>query len=162
MADGAPGTPAPFLVRAKELGVLLSKASRAQVDAGAARSPTPDDVRANTLANAKRPRGGSPDPADCEAGARAEKRLRRGASVRFERVVRVRVQAGAGVHRRHDAAAAQAEQDEEPAGRMCCPADCDVQTKTADGPDLVSQVVSNLLIAVAEQRVRAVCACVYV
>ena len=27
MADGAPGTPAPFLVRAKELGVLLSKAT---------------------------------------------------------------------------------------------------------------------------------------
>ena len=60
----------PFLTRSKEIGVLLSKEARAQADAGAAaRSPTPDDLRANTLANAKRPRGGSPDPADCEAGA---------------------------------------------------------------------------------------------
>jgi hypothetical protein len=31
-----------------------------------------------------------------------------------------------------------------------------VQTKMADGPNLVSQVVSNLMIAIAEQRVRKV------
>ncbi len=151
IADGELGTPAPFLLRAKEVGMLLDKANRAPADPGApARTPTPDDVRFNTLANAKRRRGGSPDPAGCEAGASAEKRPRRAASVRFESVVRVRVQVGAGQHRRHDIAGVQAEQDEEPAGRVCCQADYEVQTKMADGPDLVSQVVSNLLVAVVE------------
>jgi hypothetical protein len=157
--DCARGTVSmPFLTRSKEIGVLLSKEARAQADAGAAaRSPTPDDLRYNTLANAKKAqRSASPDPAGCEPGARAEKRRCRDASVRFERVVRVRVQAGADEHRRHDAAAVQADQEEEPAGRVYCQTDSEVQTKMADGPNLVSQVVSNLMIAIAEQRVRKV------
>ena len=50
----------------------------------------------------------------------------------------------------------QADQEEEPAGRVYCQTDSEVQTKMADGPNLVSQVVSNLMIAIAEQRVRKV------
>ena len=45
---------------------------------------------------------------------------------------------------RHDV---RADQNKEPARRMFCHADCEVQTKVADGPDLVSQVVTNLLVA---------------
>jgi hypothetical protein len=101
-----------------------------------ARRPTLEVVRANTELNAKRQRG---DEAEGCEQAHVKRRRQRDTHVRFHCAARVRDV------EEEDAAGYCAHLDHEAAQRGGAVRDHHVETKLVDGPNLISQVVSDLL-----------------
>jgi len=148
---GLPPLPALLVGGALETAEFLGQDRRPGRDAdGPARSPTPEDVRANTLSNAKRQREAE-TAAEAAEQADSKRQRQRGTHVRFERAVRVRDMEEE--HEECHAEGACTEQDCEAAQRATAAVrDHHVDTKLIDGPNIISQVVSSLLIAIAQRR----------
>lgn len=138
------GSPLPAL---ESLVEALKKASQARQEDGQVRSPTPEDVCSNTMFNGKREREPSAE-ADAAERARTKHRKHRSVYVRFGTSVRVRVLQEEDEQEHQAGACAQ---HHEPAQLA---EDREVETKQGDGPNLISQVVSNLLVGIAQDKLR--------
>lgn len=125
----------------------LKKAHQERQENEQVRSPTPEDVRSNTMFNAKREREPQVE-ADVAEPARTKQRLHRNMYVRFGASVRVRVLYEEDEQRHQAGSCSQHHEPAQPAE------DREVETKQGDGPNLISQVVSNLLIGIAQQKLR--------
>ena len=130
------GLPLPAL---ESLVEALKKARQAQQEDGQVRSPTPDDVWSNTVFNGKREREPEAEAHAAEP-VRSKQRKHRSVYVRFGTSVRVRVLHGEDEQEHHEPA--QPAEDRE------------VETKQGDGPNLISQLVSNLLVGIAQHKLR--------
>ena len=128
-ASGGGGGRSPLL-HALETAAFLGRCP--------ARSPTPEDVRANTLFNAKREREAYAEAAEQQAPAK--RRRQRDTRVCFERTVRVRD--------------VEEESEERHAARACAQQDHEVATKLVDGPSLIPHVTSNLLVGISQHGLR--------
>jgi hypothetical protein len=138
------GSPLPAL---ESVGEALKKALQAPQEDGQVRSPTPEDVCSNTIINGKRER--EPDvEADAAEPARTKQRQHRSMYVRFGTSVRVRVFDDEDEQEHQAGACAQHHEPAQPAE------DCEVETKQGDGPNLISQMVSNLLVGIAQRKLR--------
>jgi hypothetical protein len=139
-SESCVGFPLPAL---ESLVEALKKARQE----GQVRSPTPEDVCSNTIFNGKRER--EPEAEDHAAEpARTKQRKHRSVYVRFGTSVRVRVLHGEGEQEHQAGACAQHHEPAQPAE------DREVETKQGDGPNLISQVVSNLLVGIAQHKLR--------